>query len=216
MNKILDLIRETLRGKSLARILLNQALHERVGVLRGDVLDVAGGGSSYERYLDLSGARLVTTNIDPVRRPTKIHDFNEPLPFAGDSFDAVLTVNSLYIVRDPATLAREVFRTLRPGGSWHVISPFVFGVTPEPDDFVRFTDQGLRRLLVEAGFEVVGPWPIGGRAVSAWGLIEPPRLPALLKLPMRLLALALDATVLRQLNRRNPAPLGYYVEGHKS
>ena len=46
---------------------------------------------------------------------TKVGDLQE-LPFADDSFDAVLSTYSLCPVVDPARGAREMFRVTRPGG----------------------------------------------------------------------------------------------------
>jgi SAM-dependent methyltransferase len=211
----LDLIRETWRGKTIGRILLNQILREHVGALQGTVLDIAGGSSSYERYVDLRAAKLVTTNIDPVRRPMVVHDFNTPLPFENESMDSVLTINSLYIVRDPAALAREVQRVLKPSGSWYVISPFVFGVTTEPEDYERFTDDGLRRIMNSASLEVVQLIPVGGRAVAALNLVDMIVPFALPKFLARVLALMVDATVLKKINRLNPAPSAFFVEARK-
>lgn len=40
------------------------------------------------------------------------------LPFASGSFDAAVTVNMLYHLRDPADVIREAHRILRPGGQF--------------------------------------------------------------------------------------------------
>jgi len=43
-------------------------------------------------------------------------DLNRPLPLPAESFDGALCISVLQVIDDPAEFAREVARTLRPGG----------------------------------------------------------------------------------------------------
>ena len=50
-------------------------------------------------------------------------NFNHPLPFADDSFDALACVNTLYAIDRPAHLLKEFFRVLKKGGRMVLVTP---------------------------------------------------------------------------------------------
>jgi hypothetical protein len=95
----------------------------------GVILDLL---SSWRSHLpsDLPKQRLVGLGLNDVEMTENpqlddyvVHDVNaDPvLPFAGETFDAVLiTVSIQYLVK-PVEVFREVNRVLKPGGSFHVI-----------------------------------------------------------------------------------------------
>jgi SAM-dependent methyltransferase len=78
----------------------------------------------------------------------------EQLPFASNVLRCVVSQEVLEHVTDPHQAAREAYRVLVAGGRFYVQTPFILGVHGAPHDFWRFTDQGLRRLLTQAGFEI--------------------------------------------------------------
>jgi SAM-dependent methyltransferase len=211
-----DFIRETAKGKTFGRVLMNQALMREVPPLKGRVVDIGGGnGSSYERYIDLSGADFVSTNIDPARRPTHAHDANSPLPFADASVDAVLVICVIHILRDQAAFLKDIGRVLKPGGSVYVVSPFLFAFNPEPEDYVRLTPMGFRKSTEAAGLVLDKAVPISGRVSTAEDLVDRIFFFWPIKLVFRALALLLDRTAFRSLNERFPAPGAWLFIAHK-
>jgi SAM-dependent methyltransferase len=78
----------------------------------------------------------------------------EQLPFGGGVFHLVLCTETLEHVARPAAVLRELRRVLRSGGTLALSVPFLMPVHQEPHDYFRYTPHGLRRLLVDAGFEV--------------------------------------------------------------
>jgi SAM-dependent methyltransferase len=76
-----------------------------------------------------------------------------PLPDSG--FDVVLSTQVLEHVRDPAVYLGECFRLLRPGGSLVCTTHGIMYYHPDPDDYWRWTRDGLRLTVEAAGFEVV-------------------------------------------------------------
>jgi SAM-dependent methyltransferase len=69
------------------------------------------------------------------------------LPFPDETFDYVWSNAVLEHVRDPARVAAEIGRVLKPGGLAIVNVPFLENVHNWPDDYYRYTPNGLRVLF---------------------------------------------------------------------
>ncbi|MDB6139942.1 MAG: hypothetical protein JWO94_3014 [Verrucomicrobiaceae bacterium] len=130
------------------------------GLLKGCVLNAGAG------WRDLS--HLIEGEL-----------INQDLPFAGDSrtnihvysplhaiprpdnhFDSIVCIAVLEHVENPEQVIPEFLRVLKPGG--HVIASVPF-LQPEhkiPTDYQRYTRDGLTRLFVHQGFEVISCKPL--------------------------------------------------------
>ncbi len=76
------------------------------------------------------------------------------VPREDGSFDAVLSTQVLEHVEDPDLYLSECFRLLRPGGQMLLSTHGVFVYHPDPDDYWRWTNAGLRRVIERSGFEI--------------------------------------------------------------
>src|SRR5262245_9891365 len=76
------------------------------------------------------------------------------------TYDVVRCEHVLEHVVDPVKAADTLFKIVRPGGHLVVITPFLIKVHNCPRDLWRFTEDGLRTLLGNAGFRIVesGGW----------------------------------------------------------
>jgi SAM-dependent methyltransferase len=89
-------------------------------------------------------------------------NLNEPLPFAGESFDTVILSDVLEHLQEPALLWREMARILKIDGSLLMNVPFFYPLHEAPHDFFRYTEFALRNFALKSGFTVVRLEPIGG------------------------------------------------------
>lgn len=80
------------------------------------------------------------TNVDIVADITD-------LPIVDQSIDAVICEFVLEHLPNPERVIDEIKRVLRPGGVIYVSVPFVASFHSSPNDFFRWSKQGLRILL---------------------------------------------------------------------
>lgn len=69
------------------------------------------------------------------------------LPFRDGTFDYVWCNAVLEHVPHPGRVAREIIRTLKPGGRAFIQVPFLESIHGWPSDYYRFTPNGLRVLF---------------------------------------------------------------------
>ncbi|MBI2041620.1 MAG: class I SAM-dependent methyltransferase [Candidatus Nealsonbacteria bacterium] len=74
------------------------------------------------------------------------------LPFAENEADAVICDQVLEHLNNPDRALLEMARALKPGGLIYIAVPFVAGYHSSPDDYYRFTKNGLEATMESAGF----------------------------------------------------------------
>ncbi|MCU0586957.1 MAG: class I SAM-dependent methyltransferase [Syntrophobacteraceae bacterium] len=128
------------------------------------VLDAGAGNGRYrplftrQRYIASDFCRVGGKNY---RWIDVITDLSTP-GLRDESVDAVVNIEVLEHVRDPARLMDQLARLLRPGGSLYLTCPQTWGVHEAPYDFYRFTRYALADLFARAGLEVKSLEPMGG------------------------------------------------------
>jgi SAM-dependent methyltransferase len=123
-------------------------------VFSGRLLDAGAGNQPYREWYAPMVDKVVAVDAAPIAG-LSVLAYAERLPFAGASFDTVLSTEVWEHVEDPGKAARESFRVLRPGGYLVVTVPFCYPTHEAPYDFGRLTWYGLTAVLRNAGFEVV-------------------------------------------------------------
>ncbi len=209
------LYRELLRGKGIWRSSLYDALVPYAAVIREPILDIASGKDpGYWRILGINGnkgIRVSTVDADQGACPSILHDMDTgPLPCADGSFATVFMINCIYSFSDYRAALREIHRILSVDGVAFISFPFIFPHTPEPRDFFRFSDEGVRMACADAELSVVSCRPLGGRWSSAAYLISPFLRPYFIfALPVCIIALFFDRLSQLVFPALPRAPMGY-------
>ncbi len=127
--------------------------------MQGSLLDVGCGTQPYRKIFSQVTSYLGLEYDTPDNRQKKAADFfyqGTSFPFADDEFDSLLVTQVLEHVFEPDNFLQECRRVLRPKGKALITVPFVWDEHEQPYDYARYTHFGLKHLLTQNGFEVIG------------------------------------------------------------
>jgi SAM-dependent methyltransferase len=115
---------------------------------RPRILVVGGAtiGAGMQVILSVPRLEVIETDVSPGPRTQIICDGHD-LPFAPNSFDAVIIQAVLEHVVDPYRCVDEIHRVLKDGCPVYADTPFMQQVHMGRYDFTRFTHLGHRRLF---------------------------------------------------------------------
>lgn len=214
---IFHLISQTLKGKTVNRLLMNEALKSiSVG---GKILDLGAGTirSSYFDFLRVDKkAEIVSIDALPDRKPDIVGNLEDGIPLPDQSYDAVLCFNLLEHVFSHQKLVNESYRVLRQSGRLIGYVPFLVPFHPDPQDYFRYTRHGLERIFKDAGFSKVEVIYVGrGPFTAAWSQVAY-ILPRVLRWVFTLTTFILDSILVKiKLFLREKYPLGYVFIAEK-
>lgn len=217
MNRGLDFVEEVFNGRTIGRILFHWQVYRHCRNLSGTIIDLASGSvhPSYANYLDIKPGKIIRMDYDASKHPDVIGDLNQPLPFEDNFADAVFLFNALYIFKKPADVLSEVRRIVKPGGRLFLTVPLIFSESKEPDDYWRFTSDGLRYLLEKATFREIEIYGFGERFSAAAYILHPTFRFNLIRLITYSLALLFDKLIPTKIKKLHPTPIGYFVIAQK-
>jgi len=135
------------------RVAMNRATREFVdGLPRHtmDVLEVSGNSWSDPAWGFRSYRSLAYPEYDLCQAP-----------YQTEFCDLLILEQVLEHVRRPHRAVANALAMLRPGGRLLVNTPFLLKFHPCPQDFYRWTEEGLHALLEDAGFTAI--------ATASWG-----------------------------------------------
>lgn len=88
------------------------------------------------------------------------------LTYADDSVGTAICLETLEHCEDPLTACRELARVVRPGGVALISTPLLLGIHGYPNDYFRYTPEGMRAIL--APFDSVWTHGLGDPGMPLW------------------------------------------------
>ena len=137
------------------RPILRWLEYERIRGLTLDGLTLDAGGSkvnTYHELLNIHG-QIHLVNISQELQPTFLADLNHPIPVAPNTYDNVISLNTLEHIYSDLSLLREFHRVIKPGGALVIVVPFLYRVHASPSDYHRHTAYFWAEMLAQIGFQ---------------------------------------------------------------
>jgi len=123
------------------------------------------GGGSRNLQEQLKKATIVSLDIKNPGDLGIVGDIHS-IPFPDNSFEGVICTQVLEHVADPLKACSEMYRVLTGNGLILLTIPFVWKEHPSPEDYWRFTRDGGKHLLSQAGFVDIETHSNGGYFIS--------------------------------------------------
>ncbi len=117
---------------------------EAIKGVRGKIINLGSGSQRIRKdviNLDIHNYR----NVDIVG-----NIYN--LPFSDNEIDAIICDQVLEHLDNLPKALKEMHRVLKAGGLIYIAVPFVVGYHSSPDDYYRFTKNGLEAIMEQYGF----------------------------------------------------------------
>lgn len=105
-------------------------------------------GSSSVRY----GEHCINVDIQSKANVDYVCDIHD-LPKSLGEFDAVICNAVLQYCQSPATVAKQFYRVLKPGGYLFVDAPWVQPFCPDMPDRLRFSQDALKQIFSD--FQII-------------------------------------------------------------
>lgn len=133
----------------------------------GRAVDLGSGEAPYRKHFEEAGIELLCADIEPADPSVLPIDVTGRTPLPDASVAAVISTQVLEHVPDVQRYLGEARRLLRPGGKLYLSTHGAFVLHRHPTDLRRWTVDGLRFELEQAGFIVENIKPRLGIVASS-------------------------------------------------
>lgn len=203
--------KETLKNKSLPRILLNYNLSSIETT--GQILDLGSKSNkaSYNRFLKCAPNSKITYT-DWHKEGENIIKLNleETFPISANTYDTVTCFNVLEHIYNMENTVQESYRILKSGGLFVGQTPFLVNYHADPHDYFRYTDEAIEKKFTEAGFVLEKMIYLGFGVFSASFALRAHIYPKFLRPFFTVFFIGLDNFIMRiKKNQVFRYPLGY-------
>lgn len=112
------------------------------------VLNIGASGPIPDLLTGMPGIQLCCLDINPDKKPDIVCDATDMQGVIDDNtYDAVVLMEVLEHIPEPAKALAEIRRILKPDGILLGSTPFLFPIHDAPHDYYRYTIYGLTHLL---------------------------------------------------------------------
>lgn len=179
----------------------------------GKVIDLGGSRISGYHELIKGNHEFIVANISEYYGYDVKVDLEKKFPFEDKSFDNAIAINLIEHIYDYKNIFTETHRILKDGGIFAYTIPFMFHKHGCPSDYNRFTDEALKRIATDNGFQVVEIIILGEGVFSVFYQMLP--LPYFLRYIFEPIFVNFDK-IFKKLSKGYEKisaeyPLGYYV-----
>lgn len=108
------------------------------------ILDLGSG--EYPDYHKSIKGKLICLDKNKTKTAHIVADA-DAMPLKANSFDKVISINSIYYFKNPFNVVEDVHKILKKNGKFVLMAPFFYPIHDVPFDKYRFTEHGLVALL---------------------------------------------------------------------
>lgn len=154
---------------------LYEAILKYSSGISGDVLDFGCGRKPYEllfeRATSYIGVDIEESGHDHKNSKVDHYYDGKVLPFADESFDAVVCFEVFEHIFNIEEALAEIRRVLKSDGRLLLSIPFAWDEHEVPYDFARYTSYGIAHVLKENGFQVIQSTKTGTYVLAIFQMI---------------------------------------------
>jgi SAM-dependent methyltransferase len=140
--------------------------HEKTNL---EILDIGCGSKPYSSFFKGKTKKYVGIDLTSNEYVDCIAPA-ESLPFPSETFDVVISTQMLEHVKDPVKVIKEIYRVLRKGGVVFLSTHGIWEKHGSPDDYYRWTDDGLKILFDD--FQNIEVMENGGSILCLFQLLN--------------------------------------------
>ncbi len=112
----------------------------------GTILDIGAGDLRYKNLIEGLNCKYISAEFCNEKVDIRCDAHN--LPFKNESFDAILCSQVLEHLKNPFLAISEIERVLKIKGKLILTVPMSIYIHEAPYDFYRFTEYGIKNLLI--------------------------------------------------------------------
>lgn len=113
---------------------------------------------------------IINVDIFAFKNVDVVADIND-MPLRDGVVDGIVCDTVLEHLREPLGALQEMSRVMKPGGTLILSVPFLYPYHSSPDDFFRWTEEGVRHVLKRNNFHVEELGVLGGPMGALQGVL---------------------------------------------